>query len=54
MCVLPEAVMARSISSDNGIRPIVSVLRMTTCFAIMGHVALGVGSIDVTAVLVTK
>jgi len=42
---------ARSSSNDNGICYVLPVLCMTSCFHIMSHVARGVGTDDVGAVL---
>jgi len=38
-------------SDDNGMRYVLPVLWMTSCFHVMGHVARSVGNIDVGAVL---
>jgi len=48
--VLPVAV-ARSSSDNSGIRYVLPVLLMTSCFPIMGYIARGVGSVDVGALL---
>ena len=45
-----EAV-ARSLSDDSGIRYVLPVLWMTSCFPIPGLTARGVGSIDAGSVL---
>jgi len=45
--------IARSCSDENGIRYVLPVLPMTSCFLIMGRL-LGVGSIDVRAILDTQ
>ena len=48
--MLPVAV-ARSSSVDNVIRYVLPVLWVTSCFPIMGNMALGVSNIDVSAVV---
>jgi len=43
--------LARSSSDNNGIRYVLPVLWMTSCFPVTAHMARDIGSIDVSAVL---